>query len=160
MQRQVFPKGRPADTAGFSDDPAATQSSVITLDQRLDALERQMADLLRQSEENGHRLAALEAGHRPAEDREDQRIAALEQRIGDAAAAAPPPAADEPSPRQPQPPRARPTAAPAPGDDRCSAAAVGDCWRRPPRRRDPGEDAYTRASTSGRPASTTRRSRP
>ena len=34
MQRQVFPKGRPADTAGFSDDPAATQSSVVTLDQR------------------------------------------------------------------------------------------------------------------------------
>ena len=29
MQRQVFPKGRPADTAGFADDPAATQSSVM-----------------------------------------------------------------------------------------------------------------------------------
>ena len=26
MQRRVFPKGRPADTAGYSDDPAATQS--------------------------------------------------------------------------------------------------------------------------------------
>ena len=25
VQRQVFPKGQPADTAGFSDDPAATQ---------------------------------------------------------------------------------------------------------------------------------------
>src|SRR5439155_1170584 len=30
MQRQVFPKGRPADTAGFTDEPAATQSSVAT----------------------------------------------------------------------------------------------------------------------------------
>ena len=46
VQRQVFPKGRPADTAGFSDDPAATQSSVVTLDQRLDAVEKQMAEVL------------------------------------------------------------------------------------------------------------------
>ncbi len=60
VQRQVFPNGRPADTAGFSDEPAATQSSVVTLDQRLDALERQMADILRQSEENGNRLRTLE----------------------------------------------------------------------------------------------------
>src|SRR5207253_8458450 len=61
VQRQVFPKGRPADTAGFSDEPAATQSSVMSLDQRLDALERQMADILRQSEENGNRMRNLEA---------------------------------------------------------------------------------------------------
>src|SRR5512133_404607 len=59
MQRQVFPKGRPADTAGFSDDPAATQSSVVTLDQRLDSLERQVSDMLRQTEENGNRLQSL-----------------------------------------------------------------------------------------------------
>ena len=26
VQRQVFPKGQPADTASFSDEPAATQS--------------------------------------------------------------------------------------------------------------------------------------
>ena len=35
VQRQVFPKGQPADTAGFPDEPAATQSSPRTLDQRL-----------------------------------------------------------------------------------------------------------------------------
>src|SRR3954463_4351832 len=61
VQRQVFPKGRPADTAGFSDEPAETQSSVVTLDQRLDALERQVADMLRQSEENGHHLQTIES---------------------------------------------------------------------------------------------------
>src|SRR5215210_288823 len=61
VQRQVFPKGRPADSAGFLDEPAATQSSVASLDQRLDALERQMADILRQSEENGHALQTLQA---------------------------------------------------------------------------------------------------
>ena len=40
VQRQVFPKGQPADSAGFSDEPAATQSSFRTLDARLGALER------------------------------------------------------------------------------------------------------------------------
>ena len=47
VQKQVFPKGQPADTAGFSDDPAATQSSVSDLGGRLDALERQLAELTR-----------------------------------------------------------------------------------------------------------------
>ena len=61
MQRQVFPRGRPADTAGFAGEPAATQSSVVTLDQRLDAVERQMADMLRQAEENNHRLQTIQA---------------------------------------------------------------------------------------------------
>ena len=45
MQRQVFPKGRPADTAGFPMEPAATQSSVVTLDQRLDAIEKRESDI-------------------------------------------------------------------------------------------------------------------
>ena len=62
VQRRVFPKGKPADTAGFSDDPAATQASVISLDQRLDALERQLADMLRHTEENSNRLRSIEAG--------------------------------------------------------------------------------------------------
>lgn len=89
LQRQVFPKGRPADTAGFSDDPAATQSSVVTLNQRLDALERQMSDMLRQNEENGNRLRNVEAGIGQLRNDEEQRISALEQRMNDAAAAAP-----------------------------------------------------------------------
>ena len=86
MQRQVFPKGRPADTAGFADDPAATQSSVVTLDQRLDALERQMSDLVRLSEENGNRLRNVEGGLTQLKADQDQRIGALEQRITAAAA--------------------------------------------------------------------------
>ena len=59
VQRQVFPKGRPAETAGFADDPAATQSSVVNLDQRLDALERQVADLVRPSPAAGPLPATL-----------------------------------------------------------------------------------------------------
>src|SRR5438067_12947121 len=87
VQRQVFPKGRPADTAGFSDDPAATQSSVMSLDQRLDAVEKQMADLVRQSEENGNRLRTLESGIGQLKNDQDQRITAIEQRLAAAAAA-------------------------------------------------------------------------
>ncbi len=89
MQRHVFPKGRPADTAGFSDEPAATQSSVVTLDQRLDSVERQMSDLLRQSEENGHRLQQMAADLAKLRSDQEQRIAALEQRINEAATTAP-----------------------------------------------------------------------
>src|SRR5258708_5609856 len=85
VQRQVFPKGRPADTAAFSDDPAATQSSVVTLDQRLDALEKQMADLVRQSEENGNRLRGLETGLGQLKSDQDRRIAALDQKMTEAA---------------------------------------------------------------------------
>lgn len=89
VQRQLFPKGRPADTAGFSDDPAASQSSVVSLDQRLDALEKQMADLVRQSEENGNRLRTLESGLAQAKTDQDQRIAALEQKMTEAASQSP-----------------------------------------------------------------------
>jgi len=139
VQRQVFPKGRPADTAGFSDDPAATQSSVMSLDQRLDALEKQMADLVRQSEENGNHLRALESGMGQLKSDEDQRIAAIEQRLAQAAAApvvtpevAPPPATTQPRPR---PGRATSEAAPPVTTE---VATVG-----PAAAGDPGEDAYT-----------------
>src|SRR5207253_10910768 len=87
VQRQVFPKGRPADTAGFSDEPAASQSSAATLDQRLDALERQMADILRQSEENGNRPTTLQPDLAKARTDHAQRTGALEQRVTDAATA-------------------------------------------------------------------------
>lgn len=135
VQRQVFPKGRPADTAGFADDPAATQSSVAILNQRLDALERQMADLLRQSEENGHRLQGLEAALAKSRSDQEQRIIALEQRLSGVAS----PDTLVPVQSQPAgpPPAARPSRqaaelsdnGPAPG----AQIAAGD----------PGEDAYT-----------------
>lgn len=87
MQRQVFPKGRPADTAGFADDPAATQSSVVSLAQRLDSLERQMADLVRLSEENAGRLRTFQSDIDGLRREQRERFETLEQRI--AAAAAP-----------------------------------------------------------------------
>ena len=85
MQRQVFPRGAPADTAGTATEPAATQSSVRTLDARLNGLERQLADILRQSEENGHRLTVMQADIARMKAEQEERLSALER----AAAAAP-----------------------------------------------------------------------
>ena len=78
VQKRVFPKGQPADTAGFSDEPAATQDSVSSLNSRLDAVERQMAEILRQAEENGNRVGVMEADLARLRAESDQRIRALE----------------------------------------------------------------------------------
>jgi TolA-binding protein len=87
VQKQVFPKGQPADTALFSDDPAATQDSVNNLGGRLDAIERQLAEIVRQSEENGNRVAVMEAELARLRADQDRRLRALETA----------PAADEPA---------------------------------------------------------------
>jgi len=143
LQRRVFPKGRPADTAGFADDPAATQSSVMNLDQRLDAIERQMSDMLRQNEENGNRLRTVENSVGQLKSDEDQRIQALEQRM--TAAEAAPPAAVEPPPADVTAPKTKPkgsaqppkAAQPAP-----PVASSSDEGAAGPTT-DPGEEAYT-----------------
>ena len=144
VQRQVFPKGRPADTAGFSDDPAATQSSFITLSQRLDALERQTADLVRQSEENANRLRTLESGMGQLKADQDQRISALDQRMSEAATAAPTPATESPppaatTPSRPKPSVTKPATPPKTSDTAASVSeAPADAAES-----DPGEDAYS-----------------
>lgn len=78
VQKQVFPKGQPADTAGFSDEPAATQDAVNNLNNRLDAVEKQLADVLRQSEENGNRVAVMETELARLRADQDRRLRALE----------------------------------------------------------------------------------
>lgn len=140
MQRQVFPKGRPADTAGFADDPAATQSSVVSLDQRLDALERQVADLVRLSEENGNRLRNVEGGLTQLKTDQDQRIGALEQRMS-AAAAVPveTPATASPPVTAPSKPKATP---PKPSTSTPSAGGPETSSVNTPAD-DAGEEAYS-----------------
>ena len=146
LQRQVFPKGRPADTAGFSDEPAATQSSVMTLDQRLDALERQVADMLRQTEENGNRLQSLQADVGQLRTNQEQRISTLEQRMNDAASVAPatgPGLVDagpvvQPPKAKPQPPKTQPPKAVAD-----ATRTVNDTVPATVPATDPGEDAYS-----------------
>jgi TolA-binding protein len=140
MQRQVFPKGRPADTAGFAAEPAATQSSVISLDQRLDALERQVADLVRLSEENGNRLRNVEGGLTQLKADQDQRIGALEQRMSAASAvpvetpAAIGPPATAPTRPKTTPPKTSTSTPPAGGPESGSATTPAD---------DAGEEAYS-----------------
>jgi TolA-binding protein len=142
VQRQVFPRGRPADTAGFADEPAATQSAVATLDQRLDSLERQMADILRLSEENGNQLRTLSADLARARDEQQQRISGLEQRLAAAEAAAAAvqvdPAATQPATPRPTPPR---PAASRPSTTPPATAAGGPPVAGPAV--DAGEEAYT-----------------
>ena len=78
VQRQVFPKGQPADTAGYSDEPAATLTQANQLSNRLDAIEQQMAQLIRSSEENDNRLSTMEAELARLRADQDRRLRALE----------------------------------------------------------------------------------
>jgi TolA-binding protein len=156
LQRRIFPKGRPADTAGYADDPAATQSSVMSLAQRLDALERQLADMLRQSEENGNRLRNVEASVGQLKNDEDQRISALEQRMTAAESAAQPapaeaaPAETAPPPKSrgkaaltpPKPSATKTTEAKPPKTAEATPPASSDEATAGPVS-DPGEDAYS-----------------
>ena len=146
VQRQVFPKGRPANTAGFADDPAATQSSVVNLDQRLDALEKQVSDLVRQSEENGNRLRTIETGIGQLKTDQDQRIAAIEQRLSEA----PPPAstASEVAPVTTAPAKGKPATSKTPPKKAAEAqpapAAGGPAATdTAATATDPGEEAYS-----------------
>ena len=61
VQERVYGRNPPASTAGFADDPAATLTITNQLSNRLDAIEQQLAQVVRASEENGNRVATLEA---------------------------------------------------------------------------------------------------
>lgn len=79
----------------------ATQASVANLDNRIVALEQQLAQFLRQSEENAHRLSQLEAELRQSKEEQNRRLAGLEERIA-APAAATVEAAGEPTREKPK----------------------------------------------------------
>ena len=112
--------------------PFATQSSVINLDNRIVGLERQIAELLRAQEENGHRINELEGKLKQSQDDSAARIAALETQLAAARAQVAEPVETVPvtSPSRPRSavatsePKAKPT----------NAVATGDA--------DPAEEAY------------------
>ena len=108
VQRQVFPKGQPADTAGVSDDPAATQQSVSALGGRLDSIEAQMAQLVQASEENGNRLSVMEAELARLKADEDRRLRALESAATVPGASAVTPTGDDGDLDQNPPPAPQP----------------------------------------------------
>lgn len=130
MQRRVFPRGRPAETAGFADDPAATQSSVIAVSDRLASLERQLAEILRLTEENANRLRSIEAEAGRANTEQNRRLSALE-----AAAAA--------APVVPAPVTGEPPTTPPAGTTRPSATLVPAPNGTAVPASDPGEEAYS-----------------
>ncbi len=108
VQRQVFPRGQPADTAGFSDDPAASQTVVVALSARIDNLERQLADVTRLAEESGNRVATLEAELARLRADQETRLRALETGAATASgtgsnAPTEAPATSESPPPRPQP---------------------------------------------------------
>jgi TolA-binding protein len=125
LQRQVFPKGQPADTAGFDDAPAASQVVVVALSNRIDALERQLAEMTRLAEENGNRVATLETELARLRTDLDTRLRRIETsapaepaETGAASVTTPAAAAAEP-----------PAAAPAPREEPAAAvrpARTGD----------------------------------
>lgn len=81
--------------------PAATQASVINLDNRIVALERQLAELLRAEEENARRITQLESTLQQEREAGAQRIASLESKLASATSApveAAGPAMDKPKP--------------------------------------------------------------
>ena len=106
----------------------ATQASVANLDNRIVTLERQIADLLRAEEENGHRIAQLEGQLKQQKDDAAARIAALETQLANG-----PPAVQVAS----QPIAQKPTAAVASISTKpiaTNAVATTDA--------DPAEEAY------------------
>jgi TolA-binding protein len=94
VQGRIFPRGQPVETAGFIDEPAASQASVTSLMGRIGELERQFTEITRSSEENGNRIAVMEAELARIRADQERRLRALES---GAAAAAASPRASEPS---------------------------------------------------------------
>lgn len=78
LQGRIFPKGQPVDTAGLADDPAASQVVVTALSNRLDNIERSLAEITRTNEENAQRVGTLEAEIARLKADTDQRVRALE----------------------------------------------------------------------------------
>jgi len=109
--------------------PAATQASVINLDNRIVALERQISDLLRAEEENGRRISQLESTLQQEREASAQRISTLESRLA-AGSSVPTVTASEPVSEKPKTAVAGTASTPKP----VAAVASTDT--------DPAEEAY------------------
>lgn len=80
---------------------AASQASAVSLSQRLDAVERQLQQLINQQEENGHRVSVIQSNLNQMKSDQDSRLGALEQKVSILAAAPAPQTSDDNS--QPAP---------------------------------------------------------
>lgn len=98
-----------------------------------------MSDLVRQSEESGHQLQSLQSELAKLRADQDQRLAALEQRLNEAAAAAVTAPVDLPATTPPKPSSNKPAASKPSTSSATSALDGGQPGA------DLGEDAYTEA---------------
>lgn len=110
--------------------PSATQASVINLDNRIVALERQLADMLRAEEENSRRIAQLEATLQTEREASSSRIAALEARLASGLATSAQASVEPAVEKKPQLAAVTTTSKPKP----IAAVAMTD--------NDPAEEAY------------------
>ena len=114
VQERVYGRNPPASTAGFADDPAATLTITNQLSARLDSIEQQLAQVVRASEENGNRVATLEAELARVRAEVQQRPAApAEQPAADPAVESEPAVSEAPAEAAPT----RPLRAGEPGFD-------------------------------------------
>ena len=60
---------------------SASQASALSLSQRLDAVERQLQQLINLEEQNGHRVGVLETNVNQIKTDSDSRVTALEQKV-------------------------------------------------------------------------------
>jgi TolA-binding protein len=81
----------------MQNQPAATQASVINLDNRIVALERQLSDILRAEEENARRIGQLESTLKDEREASASKIASLEAKLAAASSAPSQTSADPPS---------------------------------------------------------------
>jgi len=116
--------------AAPAQQPLATQASVMNLDTRIVALERQIADLLRAEEENGHRIVQLEGQLKQQREDSSARIAVLEAQLAAARSVPVQSVEAEPPAEKPKPVVAKADSSPKP------VVAVAEAET------DPAEEAY------------------
>jgi TolA-binding protein len=125
---------------------AASQASASSLSQRLDAVERQLQQLINAEEQNGHRVGEVESGLSQLQTSQGARMDAIEQKVAGLTAA--PPAveesetAPEPVAKPQQPPKSKPQTAATP-PAKPVQSAQDDSLRQTVPVSDPGEDAYS-----------------
>lgn len=77
---------------------SASQASALSLSQRLDAVERQLQQLVNLEEQNGHRVSVVESSVNQMKTDSDSRISTLEQKVATLSAPPPQPQSTEEAP--------------------------------------------------------------
>jgi TolA-binding protein len=121
---------------------AASQASAVSLSQRLDAVERQLQQLVNLEEQNGHRVSVVESSVTELQSGQSARLDAIEQKLANLAAAPAEEASEEPAPVPQQrtaTSKPKPQAATVPAKTPVQASENSETATAD----DPGEEAYS-----------------